>query len=181
MPNLVIPNSESSFASPGGADNHSQQTREQHGELTNGRAALSFVREVSVNYRGPRRARSLIRMARDAADFIRKVMPDNSREHLVALFLDGSHRVVAFSVISTGTANQTLVQAREVSQPAILVGAIAVVVGHNHPSGECFPSGADDVVTGNLKEAGRLLGIELLDHVIVCDDAFYSYSESGSL
>jgi DNA repair protein RadC len=215
MTNLIISKSESFPGSLGACENQAGPAMHQHDGQTDGRAELSFVREVSVKYRGPRRARSPIRMAADAADFIRNVLPDNAREHFVyiralnkghmtsqkpsktghfmtihvpllmrryiALFLDGSHQVVAFSITATGTANHCLVHAREVFQPAILVGAVAVAVGHNHPSGECFPSGQDDEVTGNLKEAGRLLGIKLLDHIIVCDDAFYSYSERGSL
>src|SRR5207249_165510 len=82
-------------------------------------------------YRGARRATTRIAEPKAAADFIRRVLPDNSREHFVALFLDGGHKIIAFSMIATGTANSCPVHPREVFQNAILTGAVAIIVGHN--------------------------------------------------
>jgi DNA repair protein RadC len=95
----------------------------------------------------------------------------------VALYLDGAHTIIAYSVVFTGTANSCQVHAREIFQCAVLVGAVAVVVGHNHPSGEVSPSSEDLKVTKQLQDAGGLLGIKVLDHVIVTDLCFHSFTE----
>ena len=105
----------------------------------------------------------------DVADFVRSVLTDNSREHCVALYLDGAHQVVSYSIISIGTANMSVVHPREVFQRAILAGAISIIIAHNHPSGVLTPSDEDHKVTKRLKDAGEILGIKLLDHLIVTD------------
>ena len=87
--------------------------------------------------------------------------------------------MISFSIISIGIANQTLIHPREVYQRAILVGATATVVAHNHPSGSLEPSNEDISVTNRLKDAGTLLGIQLLDHVIVSEFAFKSLREDS--
>jgi len=107
----------------------------------------------------------------DVADFVRSVLTDNSREHCVALYLDGAHQVVSYSIISIGTANMSVVHPREVFQRAILAGAISIIIAHNHPSGVLTPSDEDHKVTQRLKDAGEILGIKLLDHLIVSDVA----------
>ena len=95
------------------------------------------------------------------------------------MYFDASHCVVAYSIITIGIANQTLIHPREVFQRAILIGATALVVAHNHPSGSVEPSQEDISVTNRLKEAGTLLGIQLLDHVIVSDFKFKSLREDN--
>lgn len=136
-----------------------------------------FIREVRVNYVTSDKPRSRVSGAVDIADFVRSVLIDNSREQFVAIYLDGSHSAISFSIISIGIANQTLIHPREVFQRAILVGATAMAVAHNHPSGSLEPSTEDISVTIRLKEAGMLLGIQLLDHVIVSDFSFKSLRE----
>jgi DNA repair protein RadC len=138
---------------------------------------FEFVREVSVHYHGPRRTKIKIDGPQAAAKFIRQILPDNSREHFITLYLDGAHQVAAFSRTATGTANSCPVHPREIFQPAILVGALAIVIGHNHPSGDSAPSAEDREITRRLKESASLLGIKLLDHVIVADDSAYFFSE----
>lgn len=139
----------------------------------------TFVREVTAIYRGARKAVDQITQPRHAATLIQKVLPDNSREHFVALYLDGASKVIAFSVVATGTANSCPVHPREIFQRAILAGAVSLIIGHNHPSGALTPSEEDRKLTRRLKEIGELLGIKLLDHVIVGESAFHAFSESG--
>ena len=140
--------------------------------------STTFIREVTLKYRGrARKGLSLITGPQSAADFIRSVLPDNVREHFVALFLAASHEVIGFQVVATGTASSCPVHAREIFQPAILVGACAVLAGHNHPSNSLCPSEEDKKVTKKLKEAGNLLSIPLLDHVIVTGTGQYSLFE----
>ena len=139
----------------------------------------TFVREVTVVYRGSHRSTSAIRGPESAANFIRTVLPDNSREHFVVLHLDGSHRVIGYAVVATGSANACPVHPREVFQGAILIGAVALILSHNHPSGMTTPSLEDQSLTNRLKEGGTLLGVTILDHIIVTDTSFHSLKESG--
>lgn len=141
------------------------------------RTQTTFVREVTAVYRGPRRTSGHISGPQSAAEFIRKILPDNSREHFVALYLDGEHKVIAFSVVSTGSANLCQVHPREVFQMALLSGAISIIVAHNHPSGSLKPSPEDHRITTSLKEAGELLRVKILDHVIVGETSHFSFSE----
>lgn len=126
-----------------------------------------LIRELIVRYRGPRfSVRSRITCAEDAVEFIRKVARDSAREHMHALYLDGSHRPIAYQLVSLGTATMALAHPREFFQPAVLVGAVAIIALHNHPSGDTTPSKEDRQVTRQLYQAGNVLGIRLLDHVI---------------
>jgi DNA repair protein RadC len=136
----------------------------------------TFVREVTAVYRGARRAVDKMESPESVAAFLRKILPDNSREHFMALYLDGGHKVIAFSVVSTGTANSCHVHPREIFQRAYLTGAVSIIVGHNHPSGQVEPSQEDRKITNQLADVAKILGIKLLDHVIVTDSAFYSLS-----
>ena len=141
----------------------------------------TFIRETRVNYLPSEHTMFKIVNSADVATFVRSILTDNSREHFVAMYLDSLHRVAANSIISIGTANMAPAAPREVFQRAILSGAIAIVVAHNHPSGSPHPSDDDRAVTRRLHESGNLLGIRLLDHVIVADVSHYSFSEQGEL
>jgi DNA repair protein RadC len=101
------------------------------------------------------------------------------REHFLGLFLDARHRVLAVETVSVGTLNASLVHPREVFRPAVALQAAAVVVAHNHPSGCARPSGDDLELTRRLARSGRLLGIELLDHLVVGDGDVVSIREYG--
>ena len=139
----------------------------------------TFVREVTAVYRGARRTAIQMTQPKYAADFIRRVLPDNSREHFIALHLDGSSRVVAYSVIASGTATTCTAHPREIFQRAILAGAVSLIIAHNHPSGSLEASPEDRSVTRRIKEAGKLLGIRVLDHLILGESEFYSFLDSG--
>ena len=141
----------------------------------------TFIREARVNYLHCEHVMFRIAGALDVANFVRSILTDNSREHLVALYLDAQHQVAAYSIVSIGSANYAPVSPREVFQRAVLAGAIAIVVAHNHPSGSPNPSDDDRAVTKRLNEAGDLLGIKLLDHVIVTDRTHCSLRDEGFL
>jgi DNA repair protein RadC len=125
---------------------------------------VHFIREVAVRYVG-RSARITIRRPAEVVEFQRRVVRDDAREHFVALYLYGRHRPIAHQLVSIGTASASLVHAREVFQPAILVGACAVIVAHK-PSGDPTPSREDREITQRLAQAGALLGVSLLDSVV---------------
>ena len=103
------------------------------------------------------------------------------REHFISITLDGASRVINTHVISIGTLNQSLVHPREVFYEAIKDRAAGILIAHNHPSGQFSPSEADNQVTARLKEAGKLIGIEVLDHIILTPDGYYSFQESDQL
>lgn len=142
----------------------------------------TFVREVTLRYKGPRREPpESIREANQAASFIRKVLPDNVREHFVALYLSNAHQVVGFRVVATGTSSSCPVAALDVFQPAVILGASALIISHNHPSDMMEPSSADFVVTRQLKASAEILGIRLLDHIIVTNREHYSFADMGQM
>jgi DNA repair protein RadC len=108
-----------------------------------------------------------------------KDIKDASKEMFVAFYLDTKNKVLAREVISIGILNANLIHPRETFRGAILHNAHAIIVSHNHPSGDPTPSQADIDVTNMLKNAGELLGIEVLDHIIAGRNNFISLKESG--
>lgn len=143
---------------------------------------LTQIREVNVIYGRKSEVGVSLNRASKVADFIRSILPNNSQEHLCALYLDSAHRAVAYSVVSTGLLTSCPVHPREVYQRAILVGAYSVIIAHNHPSDDCTPSNDDRQVTKQMAEAAKTLGLRLLDHVIVSDiGGYYSFQEAGEI
>jgi DNA repair protein RadC len=142
-----------------------------------------LVREVAIRYRGPGlKAASKITAPRDAVALAQKSVHDDSKEHFLAFYLDGRHRPIARATVSVGTATASLVHPREVFQAAVGVGAVALIILHNHPSGDPTPSTEDRTVTKRIHEAGELLGIRLLDHIIwTVSGEYYAFSEHGDL
>jgi DNA repair protein RadC len=102
-------------------------------------------------------------------------------ERFYTVVIDGKNRVIAVHLTSQGILNQALVHPREVFKPALLCSGAGVILVHNHPSGEPLPSNEDFILTQRLVEAGKLLGIEVLDHVIIGYDTFYSFSKNKTL
>jgi DNA repair protein RadC len=142
-------------------------------------AEPTLIREARVTYRGPRRVvHGKLTTPADAASFVSRLVGSEAREHFVTLMLDGRHRPIAYQVVSIGTATASLVHPREVFQSAVHVGAVALIVAHNHPSGDPRPSAEDRTVTTRLANAGRVLGISLLDSlVVVRGGGFHSLRE----
>lgn len=101
------------------------------------------------------------------------------QEHFISISLNGAHEVMAISVVSIGLVNRTLVHPREVFAEAVKERATAIIIAHNHPSGNLQPSDEDREVTKRLKHAGDILGIKILDHLIFDQDHFYSLTEGG--
>ena len=96
------------------------------------------------------------------------------KEHFVVLYLNARNQLIHKETISIGTLNASLVHPREVFKPAIDCLAASIIVAHNHPSGETEPSEADVMLTGRLVDAGRILGIEVADHLIITNKDFLS-------
>jgi len=117
-----------------------------------------------------------VRNAQQAHLYLRG-MGFNKKEQLRGLYLNSRYQVIHDEVISVGTLTSNIVHPREVFQPAIEHGAIAIIIGHNHPSGNMEPTNADIVVTEQLLQAGKLLGIDILDHLVLAENKFISVME----
>jgi len=141
-----------------------------HAALTLGRRAL-----VAVEDSRP------VCSATDAVTWFRPRLGALAREELHALLLDRRHRVVAYRVVSCGNDAHTIVDPRQIYREALLHRACAVIVAHNHPSGDPSPSSADVEVSLRLQQAGRVLGVELLDHVVLAGGRWCSLREQGLL
>jgi DNA repair protein RadC len=137
-----------------------------------------LIREVAVRYKGRKRLGPGVTDPQHVAKFVRVLLQGDAREHFIALHLDGRHRIVSYQDVSVGTATAALVHPREVFQAAVLVGACAVIVAHNHPSGDARPSSQDKEIAQRLSAAGKLLGIPVLDAVVIGDGHHYSARES---
>jgi len=110
-----------------------------------------------------------------------KSFSTKQQEYFLVMTLDGASHVINTRTVFIGTLNQTLVHPREVFADAIADRAAGIIVAHNHPSGTLHPSRADISITERLEEVAKLVGIELLDHVILAKDGFYSFNEEGLL
>lgn len=108
-----------------------------------------------------------------------KDIRESKKEHFVVFFLDTRNQQIKREIISIGTINASLVHPREVFEPAVRHLAVQLILAHNHPSGDLEPSEEDLDVHRRLCEAGQILGIEVLDHVIVTRNAFRSFKEKG--
>lgn len=112
---------------------------------------------------------------------VRDAIPDWNKEHFYLISFDNRNRVIALDLITVGTLNSSLVHPRETFEKAISHHAASIAVSHNHPSGDPQPSEADLTVTRRLQEAGELMGIGLLDHVIISKEEMFSFKENGLL
>lgn len=122
-----------------------------------------------------------IRQPADVYHHFHQRMRDFRREHFMVLLLDGRHRVMSESQVSQGTLTASLVHPREVFRAAVRAAAAAIVLVHNHPSGDPTPSVEDNEVTRRLVTAGEILGIRILDHVIVAERGYHSFDENDQL
>ena len=121
----------------------------------------------------------IIRSPQDVANLLLPEMRDLKKEHFKSLLLDTKNGVMKTHTVSVGILDSSLVHPREVFKDAIVASAAAMIVAHNHPSGDPTPSNEDKRVTLRLAEAGQLLGIELLDHIILGDNRWVSLKERG--
>jgi DNA repair protein RadC len=127
------------------------------------------------------RARAQMTSPRMVAEYLMPQYGNRRVEHFGVLLLDTKRRVLRSTVLSIGTLDASIVHPREIFREAVSGGAAAIVVFHNHPSGDPEPSREDTRLTERLIAAGALMGIDVLDHVILGDAQYYSYRERGAL
>lgn len=146
-----------------------------------------YVKELTVHYRlrrvtGPPLTEGRLKTPGEAAAVLVPILRHEIVEVCGILCLSTKQDLLAYHELSRGTLNTTVVHARDVFRTALLAHAASVVVAHNHPSGDVMPSPDDLVLTQRLKNAGEIVGIELVDHMIVAADGrWFSFRESGRL
>ena len=138
--------------------------------------SLRLVRERSLPYK-PRPLTN----STAVYDLCRELLEDLDRETVCLACLDTKNKLACLSVLAVGTVDSAVLHPREVFKVAVLSNASAVIVVHNHPSGDPAPSAEDRSITRKLQEAGQILDIKVLDHIIIGDGSFYSFADSGDL
>ena len=137
--------------------------------------SLRLVREGSIHYQTRR-----ISSPKDAVGIGQQFLEDADREQVIVCCLDTKNQPLSISVVSMGILNSSLIHPREIFKTAILTNAASIMLFHNHPSGDPEPSNEDLSITQRIKEAGVLMGIELLDHIIIGTEGRYcSLKEKG--
>jgi DNA repair protein RadC len=142
------------------------------------KAAFELGRRLEA---GPREGKAQVKSPEDVVDVVSGTLKGKKREHFLTLLLDTRGRVIRVAPISMGSLDSSIVHPREVFKEAISASAASVIFVHNHPSGDPEPSADDIELTRRLVEAGKVLGILVLDHVIVGDGVFVSLKGSKNL
>lgn len=124
--------------------------------------------------------RQTIRRPGDVYPLIRHYA-ERPQENFITVSLNGAHEVITSRIVSVGLVNRTLVHPREVFADPITDRAAAVIVAHNHPSGSLEPSSDDHEITRRMRDAGHILGISVLDHLIITRSGYFSFMENGVL
>lgn len=132
---------------------------------------IQMIRERQLLYNGNR-----LTQPEQAAEAFCSLVGNPDRECFVAMLLDGKNRITGLHLVSQGSLNQSIVHPRETFKAAILANAAAVILAHNHPTGDLTPSSEDIAITRRLKDAGELLGVRVLDHIIIDTDSGSSSS-----
>ena len=135
------------------------------------------VREIEYSYD----KRPKITSMENVVEIVKPMIADSNKEFFMALYLNTKNGVLKQEVISVGSLNANVVHPREIFKTACMISAAYIIVAHNHPSGDPTPSREDIEITKKLYEAGKMMGIELLDHVIIGYDRYYGFKESGQL
>ncbi|AJG96778.1 DNA repair protein RadC [Clostridium beijerinckii] len=137
--------------------------------------SLKMVRESSVMYSNRK-----ILSPREAVDLMRYMLEECDREKMIVCCLNTKNEPTNISVVSVGSLNSSIVHPREVFKTAIISNSASVIIAHNHPSGNAEPSKEDINITNRIKESGKIIGIEMIDHIIIGEGNNYtSLKESG--
>jgi len=136
--------------------------------------SLKMVRESSILYK----ERS-VKSPEDAYHLFKSFLEEADREYFVVACLDTKNQPTAINICHVGSLNSSIVHPREVMKAAILANSASILVAHNHPSSDPTPSREDIEVTKRLQEAGKIIGIDVLDHIIIGEEKFVSLKEKG--
>lgn len=138
---------------------------------------ISVIRTIAVREKAYWNKGKCFCCPEDAAEFAKPLFENADKEYLVVCCLDAKLQPISMEVVAIGMVNQCLVGMREVFKNAILSNAVSIIVFHNHPSGDSKPSSSDFEISKKLRQAGELLDIEVLDHIVLGDGEFQSIAE----
>jgi len=142
----------------------------------------SLVGEITIDYKLRTNPSVCIKSSSDAFDQMKTLFTRmDYKEELFILMLNRANHVLGYSKISEGGSSGTVVDIKIVFQHALLAHASSIIVAHNHPSGNLKPSEADIVTTRKMKEAGKLLDIQVFDHLIITRSGYHSLADSGQM
>lgn len=137
--------------------------------------------QLSKRCRMAEKEKTPVKTARDVYEYARPLLEEKEKEHILVIYLDTKNRISKHETVSMGTLNASLIHPREIFKTAIKENTNAIIVAHNHPSGDPTPSPDDREITKGLHAAGELLEIQMLDHVIIGKDNYYSFRERNQL
>jgi DNA repair protein RadC len=140
--------------------------------------------EIKISYKGSRSSSHHVKSAQESYGVLREIFDADTlewKEESILLCLNSAHRLLGYYKISSGGMSGTVMDPRIIYTVALSAGATAIIVSHNHPSGSLTPSIADQEITNKLKDAGKLLDIKFLDHIIVTQESFFSFAENNLL
>jgi DNA repair protein RadC len=156
--------------------------REIQGLGPNNIIAFDLVKEIAARYQKDKtRERPVAGSPRAVFDYLRQALGGLRREVFSAVFLDTANKIIEVDQVAEGTVNRAAVHPREVIAAALKYNASRVIFAHNHPAGSMRPSDDDLEITARLKQACSAVGIDVLDHVIVSADSYFSLAEHGLL
>jgi len=135
---------------------------------------IDYIGETKINYNTKKR--TIVKHSSDIYEEL-KELRCKKQEHFAVVYLDGANSIIETRVITIGTLNRSLVHPREVFAPAIENRSASIILTHNHPSGLIEPSEEDKKITKRLVEGSKILGIEILDHIIITSDGYYSFKD----
>ena len=146
----------------------------------------NIVSEVELTYKNnvPYNQRQKISNSQGAYEILTNLFPENTmdyRETFIVLYLNRANQVLGYSVISQGGTTCTTVDVKMIIQTALLANASCIMLAHNHPSGNLHPSSDDNRITNRIIEAARLFDITVLDHIIITNESYYSFTDNGNI
>lgn len=137
-----------------------------------------YIREVKASFKKLNTETIHVQNPQAVCEFIKSQIGNATKEHFIVLGIDNKNMVIIYHVVSIGTITEMIVHPREVFMPVIKSLCSGVILAHNHPSGNPMPSRQDSETTRRMAEAGKILGIPVIDHIIVGND-YYSFAENG--
>ena len=145
---------------------------------------LNNLAEIKISYSSkiPAKDRHKVTCSRDASEILRLAFQDlEYRESFFILLLNRANQVLGYNMVSLGGISGTITDIRLIFQTALKASSVAIILAHNHPSGNLNPSEADKKITQKIKQAGELLDISVLDHIILSEESYFSFADENLL
>lgn len=142
------------------------------------------VGEVELTYKSTSKSRNKIYSSEDAYKYLLPTYKEGTicyKEYFKVLFLNQANQILGYTLISEGGITETCADVRLIMQAALLTNSVALILAHNHPSGNLKPSSQDIGLTKQVREAAQLMRIKVLDHIILTDAEYYSFADEGIL